>query len=329
MKASIIDSRKEEGGSGVKLGTLFSGGGGYDIGAMMAGVNPVWAVEHNQRIAGVYTDNVGDHVRVGDILEMMPDTFDYVDIIHASPPCTRFSTANHDGEAGGDMDNELLVKTLDIIQWVKPIVFTFENVMQVLNYPVFDYMVQRLYGLGYNVRWWVLNSANYGVAQTRRRLILIARRDGIIPTRPKATHEKTPKIIGGLTRWIGWYDALINTKYAERTNLTEFQLTRAVDDCIVDKGNTSSHTHRHKKDPCFTVTANFGSHGNWPQIFINDKFFELTPKQSAALQSFPDTYKLPKGKGLAGTLVGNAVPPLLAKAIVSSLNLKKTETKLC
>lgn len=80
------------------IGTLFSGGGGADIGANMAGFAPVFAVEYDPGVAEVYRQNLGDHIRVGDILGMDPRDFPCPSLLHASPPCPNFSAAASPGD---------------------------------------------------------------------------------------------------------------------------------------------------------------------------------------------------------------------------------------
>lgn len=78
----------------MKFGTLFSGGGGADLGLMAAGLSPAWAVEYDAKIAGVYADNIGHAPIVADVRGVDYAALPRVDWMHASPVCTRASVAN-------------------------------------------------------------------------------------------------------------------------------------------------------------------------------------------------------------------------------------------
>jgi len=174
--------------------SLFAGGGGADLGAIAAGYTPRWAVEYDAAIAGVYRANLGDHVLVADVCAVDYAALPRVDWLHASPVCTRYSVANAQrGES--DLDIETAQATARAIETLAPRHVTIENVPQYAASDALRLITTALDRLGY---WWhaeVLNSANYGVPQTRRRLIVRASLDMLRPM-PQAQ------------RWIGWYAAI-------------------------------------------------------------------------------------------------------------------------
>jgi len=88
----------------MKFASLFSGGGGSDLGAIAAGLTHAWGLEYDPQIADVYRQNIGE-CHVLDILEANPHDFEPVDWLHASPVCKAFSSANAKaGEKQWDID---------------------------------------------------------------------------------------------------------------------------------------------------------------------------------------------------------------------------------
>jgi DNA (cytosine-5)-methyltransferase 1 len=189
--------------------SLFSGGGGADIGAIQAGYTPIWAVEYDAAIAAWHTHNMPDaQMIVGPVQDVDYGALPAVAWLHASPPCPNFSVAKNNATET-ELDIEMARGTTRAIQEQQPHVFSLEQVYGYRNSVSFALIVQALRALRYDVQWWHLNAAEYGVPQTRRRLILVARRDRYV-VRPAATHCKDGRadMFGGLLPWIGWYEAI-------------------------------------------------------------------------------------------------------------------------
>lgn len=175
--------------------SLFSGIGGCDLGAIAAGFEVCESLEFDPQIAELHKANIGGRCHVTDILDADPFKFEKVDVLHASPVCKSFSTANaNKGERQLDIDCAL--KVAEFIEVLQPPIFTLENVQAYAKSKSFGLIVNKLYSLGYWLDYQVLNAADFGVPQSRRRLILIANRNGFVPPPP-------PK-----ERHIGWYEAI-------------------------------------------------------------------------------------------------------------------------
>ncbi|MCP5018944.1 MAG: DNA cytosine methyltransferase, partial [Ketobacter sp.] len=190
-------------------GDWFSGFGGTAIGANAAGLKLIFGAEHRADVAAVYAQNLGDHVQVCDLLTVDIETFPYVDVFHASPPCPNFSNAKKDGEETAN-DLQLASKVAEYIVLRRPLVFTLENVYQYRNSKSWGIIAQALHTHGYQFNYWHVNMADYGVPQTRKRMIVIARRDGRTPQLPHATHAKEPGVMlfDNPKKWVGWYEAI-------------------------------------------------------------------------------------------------------------------------
>lgn len=175
--------------------TLFSGIGGADLGAIAAGFEPCEAVEFDPQLAELHKANIGGKCHVMNILDCDPFKFEKVDLLHASPVCKSFSAANaKKGEKQLDID--CAKKVAEFIQVLQPSTFTLENVQAYGKSKAFNIILEMLYSQGYWVNYQVLNAADFGVPQSRRRLILIAVKSGFIP--PLPLPEKH----------IGWYEAI-------------------------------------------------------------------------------------------------------------------------
>ncbi len=190
-------------------GDFFSGFGGMTIGAKAAGLDVLFGVEYDEKLADVYRVNLGDHVVVADVTTLDIDALPAVDVFHASPPCTSASVANANaGETPQDM--EMARAVCRYIETKRPSVFTLENVYQYRNFESWHEIARTLLDVGYSYNYWHVNMADYGVPQTRKRMIAVARRDGESIQMPSKTHaaNPTPGLFGTKARWVSWYEAV-------------------------------------------------------------------------------------------------------------------------
>ena len=242
--------------------SLFTGIGLLDQGYRNAGLNHAWGIEYDPKLAEIANINIGGGVRVMNILDANPFHFDKVDVLHASPVCKSYSAANaNKGEKQLDVDCAL--KVCEFLQVLQPKYFTLENV-EAYRYThrdgkitAFGYIIETLNSLGYWVNYSVLNANDFGVPQSRRRLVLIAVKEGFIAPLPiKEKH-------------IGWYEAIKDLVHdLPDGKLADWQL-KALPDEIKDhlllSGTYSSFGSkdpdiRSSQTPCFTQTATMDKH---------------------------------------------------------------------
>ncbi len=192
----------------MKAATKFSGGGGVDLGMIAAGWEHVYGVEYDDRIAHVARDN-GLNTITADILKIKPEDFPAVDWFHDSPPCPNFSTAKVGAEETAN-DIALAQAICEHIIYHRPKFYTLENVYGYRKSKSWMMIADTLNRHGYQFNYWHVNFADYGVPQTRKRMIVIARRDGIMPQLPSRTHAQSPMpgFFGTLERWVSWYEAI-------------------------------------------------------------------------------------------------------------------------
>lgn len=175
--------------------SLFTGGGLADCGAIAAGCEPIWGIEYIPQIAEMAESNLNHKVICQSILDCDPLKFDRPGILWASPPCPSFSTAKTNAQET-ENDIALAQKVADFISVLQPSVFILENVQGYAKSKSLQLIENTLYELGYWVDRQVLNAADFGVPQTRKRLILRAIKGGWVPSLPTAQ------------KWRGWYEAI-------------------------------------------------------------------------------------------------------------------------
>lgn len=246
----------------MKFASLFTGFGGVEIAAKAAGLSLLWGIEIDADIAGVANRNLGEHVKIANVLDCNPTDFERPDILHASPVCTRASNAKTNATES-PLDIAMAEKTAEFIAILQPDIFTMENVWGYRSFSSFLIICDTLRDYGYNFGYWHLNSADYGVPQLRHRLIMIADKTGRTPQRPEPTHYD-PKRDGGLSGmmglspWVGWYQAIEDLLPSlKESKFADWQLKK-----MPEKyksfllGNSTRSDIVYNNEPSETITAN-------------------------------------------------------------------------
>ncbi len=183
----------------LKVVSLFSGAGGMDLGFINAGFEIVWANDFFEEAVNSYRKNIGKHMIHGDITKISSDDIpDGADVIIGGFPCQGFSVANNK-RSMEDKRNFLYKEMLRVISDKKPKFFVAENVKGILSLEkgkVFEMIKNDFENLkddqgniiGYKVEARILNAAEYGVPQTRERVVIIGNRLGVANPYPKKTH---------------------------------------------------------------------------------------------------------------------------------------------
>ena len=178
---------------------LFCGAGGASLGIETAGYDLVAAVDQNTDALTTHVDNLSGYTVNHDLSDVdpsaLPERGQSPDYLHGSPPCKGFSTA-HDDRRRDDPRNSLVFDFVDWVDVLDPTVVTMENVTGMTN--ITDHFMDSVEGafrdIGYTVKWRILNAADYGVPQTRRRVFTVAIDDDCNPPSrwfPRPTHAET------------------------------------------------------------------------------------------------------------------------------------------
>lgn len=288
----------------LSLGTLFTCAGGFESGAVAAGYTPVFGLEIDPKPAEVYRQNFGDHLVLADVRD-----YDFAGIksdhLHASPSCKTSSTANKDrGETQFDVDCALAV--CRAIAQISPDTFSLENVVAYKTMKpldgktnAFGKILEQLYRLGYKYEYRTLNAADYGVPQTRKRLILIATKQGY-PVFPAPTHSKPTqqKSLFELPDWVTWYEAIADLiPTLKETDLAPWQ-QKAVSESTLFSGRTKGSGFLEVLTspidrPSFVIDASV--HKGMPKIALIEK---VGARSDRPLRQISNKFPVPTLKAL-------------------------------
>lgn len=323
---------------------LFAGCGGMTWGFREAGFESVFAVEWDADAVETYRCNFGDHIFEGAIEDVAG--FPAADVIIGGPPCQGFSPLNMGGV--GLERRGLWRHYLRAIEQAAPSVFVMENVPELLRsgeYQAFNVAAQ---SLGYVVEGRILNAADYGVPQTRKRAIVIGSRTGA-PIWPQQTHFRPGELGSERSPWRTFRDAVAglpltpsgkdwhNPRNPRPTSLERyrtipdegegrFDLARRrpdiTPDCWLRKksGSTDVFGRLWWDRPAFTIRTEFYKPEKGRYLHPSEHR-PITVREAARCQTFPDEFVLPTDQSMTSVAkqIGNAVPPMLAEAIASAL----------
>lgn len=241
----------------ITISTLFSGGEGVGVGARAAGLYHLRGLDINDAVAQVARDN-GFDVRTADILQADPADWETPTVLHASPPCPNFSNAKQ-GRKESSLDILLAQATARFVEVLRPPYFTLENVYGYRKSESWATIADTLNRCGY---WYDLahvNAADFGVPQTRKRMIVRAALGQMV--RPLPPPEP----------WVGWYEAiedlipaLPDSEFApwQLAGLAELGDTMLVDSAGYPNGDgVRIPVTRQAAEPANTVIANHAQRG--------------------------------------------------------------------
>lgn len=309
-------------GSLIKAGTYFSGGGLVEEG-LKGIIDPVVAVEYDEKISGVYRNNFGQHIVTADVRDVDPKELvkqidGEVEYFHASPVCKNYSQAksNH---AEVELDKETAASTAEFINAVKPKVVTIENVKGYKDSEAMKTITDALDANGYTWDADVYNAADYGGYTNRERLIVRAVRDGQLPAKPKKIAHKS-----------GWYEAvedIIPTLTEKKNGVANWMDIRLKADGI---------DWRNIDKPLYVMGSAYAD-GKVPHAFADEllptlrtksgdvivmpdgKVYRAMGRVLARVSGVSDDYKMPFSENLSHTIIGNGIPTQLTEHVIAPL----------
>lgn len=315
-------SLKNLDGTLIKAGTYFSGGGLVEEG-LKGIIDPVVAVEYDEKISGVYRNNFGQHIVTADVRDVDPKELvkqidGEVEYFHASPVCKNYSQAksNH---AEVELDKETAASTAEFINSIKPKVVTIENVKGYKDSDAMKTITDALDANGYTWDADVYNAADYGGYTNRERLIVRAVRDGKLPEKPKKMAHKS-----------GWYEAvadIIPTLTEKKNGVAPWMDIRLKADGI---------DWRNIDKPLYVMGSAYAD-GKIPHAFADEllptlrtksgdvivmpdgKVYRAMGRVLARVSGVSDDYKMPFSESLSHTIIGNGIPTQLTEHVIAPL----------
>jgi DNA (cytosine-5)-methyltransferase 1 len=347
-----------------KIIDLFCGAGGLSTG-FLHGANKsffesILAIDNDSAATDTYNSNFGPHCITVNIEEwLLENEVPKADIVMGGPPCQGFSLLNKRRE--GDKRRALWEPYMDIVEQSHAKLFLMENVQGLLKSEEFQDILAKAKELGFTVKYQLLNAADYGVPQTRKRTIAIGYKtkyfqEAKLPRfPPEPTHNK-PEQGFLLPAWENVKSAIGDLDDPEGTQIRNEPPPL---DLHFGRNPTEKSLARYKAVPPggnrFDLQANapeitpncwlnkptgstdlFGR--LWwdkPSVTIRTEFYKpekgrylhpekhrpITHREAARIMTFPDDFKFCGSKIQIARQIGNAVPPKLATHLANHLKL--------
>lgn len=327
---------------------LFAGCGGLTVGLKRAGFEVIGAIENEPHASRVYRLNHGDvhlweqdirgvpAVDVMDELSLEPGD---LDLLAGCPPCQGFSTLRtlNGHRRVRDSRNDLIYEFSELVYHLEPRAVMLENVPGLARNRRLSEFRQELEELGYSVWHGVLDAADYGVPQRRRRVILLAVAARDVPVVQQARKKRTVRdAIAGLPRAGRSDDPLHDLPESRSPRVQEMiRLTPK-------NGGSRSDLPKRLTLPCHRECDGFKDvYGRmaWDDVAptlttgcfnpSRGRFLHPTAnraismREAALLQTFPARYKFPVdlGKQAIAKLIGNAFPPEFVRRQAKAIRL--------
>ena len=334
---------------------LFCGCGGLSYGFECAGVDILLGIDNDAMALKVFEHNhknaksiCGDITQISysDIKRIIGDK--QIDLIIGGPPCQGMSLSGP--RKFDDPRNKLYLSYIRLVEEIKPKAFVIENVpglVSLFNGQIKDSIIERLTNLGYKVDFRILCAADYGVPQSRKRVVFVGMIDkffdfNTIISKDTVTCEMALSDLPPLTDTLGTDPA----EYASPPQNGYQKLMRKRSGLV---RNHIAAAHSEKVTSIIALVPDGGNYKDLPEEFRGTRNFHVawtrfrsdkpaptidtghrhhfhykynrvpTVRECARLQSFPDDFVFEGNKTQQFRQVGNAVPPIMAEAIANAL----------
>lgn len=323
---------------------LFAGCGGLSEGLRQAGFNVVGAVDNDLLAINTYRENhphvVAWHADVRTlsgtvILRRLKLKCGELDLLAGCPPCQGFSRLRTKNRSGvEDHRNDLVLEFLRLTRELLPKAVMMENVPALAADARINRISSELTALGYCIRADILDAADYGVPQRRRRFVLVASRVGEVAFARRARRARTVRDAIGGRRPRG-VDPL-----HDYTDVRSERVTALIRQIPFDGGSRDALSPEYQL-PCHEKTDGFKDvYGRmaWDAVaptitggcvnpsrgrFLHpEEHRSITLREAALLQTFPARYyfSLERGKYAAAQMIGNALPPEFIRRHAATLH---------
>ncbi len=316
-------------------GSLFSSGGGWEVGAVRAGLRPTWGIEFDPARAALWNQTfprafpgclVGD-VRDRRLVHSVP----LVDVLFTSPVCRDFSISRSRVDDGNVDDTRpmLGLATLAYVEWAEPSVVMLENVPAYAKAKPYlllrDGMVQR----GYTFEERALNAADFGNPSSRNRLFTVFLRKG------SGVGHRWPKPTGrtswdaALGKQMRSLPEATSTGALERNLLAAKQAGRTLAYPMMfvsqkqGKINNEPNYLVPAGKPAPTLIVGHSAITGWRVLLSSKDIRRIDATGAKLFNGFPLDYGLGVHQKIVADTAGDAVSPVMAEALLRGLFIKR------
>ena len=304
----------------LKVASLFCGCGGTDVGLLgnfdflgkhysTNNMEIVYANDIDDNACKIFEENFGIKPDNRDIREVASIDLPDFDILTGGFPCQSFSIIAQNPKRLGVKDDrgKLFFEMCRILKDKQPKCFIAENVKGLLTAnqrSAFPLILEEFKNSGYDVKYMILNSANYGVPQKRERVIIVGFRkdlniDFVFPNQvitDEDLFEPLKKVI----------ENTVDEKY--------YFSEKAVEGMMKKREKMNKCRAQDIEKPCNTVGAHLAKvslNSTDPVLFNGSRYRRFTPREVARIQSFPETFELIGTESAQYRALGNSIPPVM------------------
>ena len=303
----------------MRIISLFSGAGGLDLGLIQAGNAVVWANDIDKDAVATYRENIGNHIMCEDIKNIDIHNLPDAEVVVGGFPCQGFSLANRLRTLEDDR-NQLYRFFYNTIKIKQPKFFIAENVKGILSLgkgEAIKQIISDFEGAGYLTTVNLVNMADYGVPQTRQRVLIIGQRkdlgEEMLFHFPKPSHSKDGK---ELPKWISIKEAIDHFPDPDKENNVINHIYSAYK---VEYRNFTGHRPTDPDKPSPTILARGNGKGGVCAIPHYNGKRRLSIRESASVQTFPEDFHFVGSMNACYRQIGNAVPIRFAKLLGEEL----------
>lgn len=304
----------------LKVASLFCGCGGTDVGLLgnfdflgkhyaSNNMEIVYANDIDDNACKIFNENFDIKPYNRDIRKINSSELPDFDILTGGFPCQSFSIIAQNPKRLGVKDDrgKLFFEMCRILRDKQPKCFIAENVKGLLTAnqkSAFPLIMEEFKNSGYDVKYMVLNSANYGVPQKRERVIIVGFRKDLNINFTFPNHVITNEnLFEPLKKVI---DNNVDEKY--------YFSERAVEGMMKKREKMNKGRAQDIEKPCNTVGAHLAKvslNSTDPVLFNGTRYRRFTPREVARIQSFPETFSLVGTETAQYRALGNAIPPVM------------------
>lgn len=304
----------------LRVASFFCGCGGTDVGLLgnfdfqgkhyaSNNMEIVYANDIDSNACALFEENFGVKPDNRDIRMVNSEELPDFDILTGGFPCQSFSIIAQNPVRLGIKDErgKLFFEMCRILREKKPKCFVAENVKGIMTAnkkSAFPLIINEFKNSGYDVKYTILNSANYGVPQKRERVIIVGFRNDLgvnfeFPTNPIDNEADFVPL-----------SSVIQQEVDEKYFFSE----RAVAGMMKNRASMNKGRAQDITRPCNTVGAHLAKvslNSTDPVLMENSRYRRFTPREVARIQSFPDSFKLVGSEAAQYRALGNAIPPVM------------------